>query len=97
MSPAVSAPSSLWNWYIDYLWNYDNNSWVATIAYGFRIWAILAILPTIILGLLVSTTVYWHAQPSPRQLTYHFSLSKLGRDVLCHRTHTRRPDRIDLP
>ena len=58
MSPAVTAPSNLWNWYIDYLWNYDNNSWVATIAYGFRIWAILAILPTIILCLLVSTTVH---------------------------------------
>lgn len=58
MSPAVAAPSNLWNWYIDYLWNYDNNSWVATIAYGFRFCAILAILPTVILGLLVSTTVY---------------------------------------
>ena len=45
--------SSLWNLYIDYLWNYDSNSWVATIAYAFRIWAILAILPTLVLALLV--------------------------------------------
>jgi hypothetical protein len=72
MSPSVAAPSNLWNWYIDYLWNYDNNSWVATIAYGFRIWAILAILPTIILCLLVSTTVQGiHAQRPT--VTYHLS------------------------
>ncbi len=58
MSSVVAVPLHLWNWYIDYLWNYDNNSWVAAIAYGFRIWAILAILPTIILCLLVSTAVY---------------------------------------
>ena len=53
--------SYLWNWYIDYLWNYDSNSWVATIAYAFRIWAILAILPTLVLGLLVSSG---HVLPS---------------------------------
>jgi hypothetical protein len=50
-----SILACLWNWYIDYLWNYDSNSWVATIAYAFRIWAILAILPTLVLGLLVSS------------------------------------------
>lgn len=77
MSPAVATPSNLWNWYIDYLWNYDNNSWVATIAYGFRIWAILAILPTIILCLLVSTTVYdpW-ARTAPSLTTHVPSLSQ---------------------
>jgi hypothetical protein len=55
------APSYLWNTYLDYLWNYDSNSWVATIAYGFRIWAIFAILPTLVLGLLVSDVVPQYA------------------------------------
>jgi hypothetical protein len=50
MSPILAH---LWFSYIDYLWNYDSNSWVATIAYAFRIWAILAILPTLVLALLV--------------------------------------------
>jgi hypothetical protein len=54
MSSFLAAPSYLWNSYINYLWNYDSNSWVATIAYAFRIWAILAILPTLVLALLVS-------------------------------------------
>ncbi|KAH8995689.1 hypothetical protein EDB92DRAFT_1943185 [Lactarius akahatsu] len=62
MSSAVIAPPYLWDWYIDYLWNYDHNSWVATIAYGFRVWAILAILPTVILCLLDVTS---YAHPSP--------------------------------
>jgi len=54
MSSIFTVPSYLWNEYVDYLWNYDSNSWVATIAYAFRIWAILAILPTLVLALLVS-------------------------------------------
>lgn len=57
MSSILAAPSYLWNWYIHYLWNYDSDSWVATIASAFRLWAILAILPTLILGLLVSDPV----------------------------------------
>ena len=52
----------LWHSYINYLWNYVSNSWVATIAYAFHIWAILAILPTLILALLVSI--------SPTQCSY---------------------------
>jgi hypothetical protein len=51
----TSILACLWNWYIDYLWNYDSNSWVATIAYAFRIWAMIAILPTLVLGLLVGS------------------------------------------
>ena len=55
MSPIFALPSYLWHSYFDYLWNYDSTSWVATLAYAFRIWAILAILPTLVLGLLVSS------------------------------------------
>jgi len=74
MSPAVAVPLNLWNWYIDYLWNYDNNSWVATIAYGFRIWAILAILPTIILCLLdVTSYVIARTLGDPTASTTHKS------------------------
>ena len=54
MSSIFAVPSYLWNSYVDYLWYYDSNSWVATLAYAFRIWAILAILPTLVLALLVS-------------------------------------------
>ena len=54
----------LWHSYINYLWNYDSNSWVATIAYAFRIWAILAILPTLVLALLVSIS------PTRRSYSY---------------------------
>lgn len=50
----LAAPAYVRNCYIDYLWNYDSNSWVATIAYIFRIWAIIAILPPLVLSLLVS-------------------------------------------
>jgi len=74
MSSAVAVPSDLWNWYIDYLWSYDNNSWVATIAYGFRIWAILAILPTIILCLLdVTSYVIARTLGDPTASTSHKS------------------------
>ncbi|KAH9058844.1 hypothetical protein EDB87DRAFT_1625700 [Lactarius vividus] len=74
MSPAVIAPPYLWDWYIDYLWNYDHNSWVATIAYGFRIWAILAILPTVILCLLdVTSYVIARTLGDPTASTTHRS------------------------
>lgn len=86
-----SIPSFLWNSYIDYLWNYDSNSWVATIAYAFRIWAILAILPTLVLALLVRIVFLSFTRRSPTTDTI------TGRDLLCHRTHARRPDCLDLP
>ncbi|KAI0305453.1 hypothetical protein B0F90DRAFT_1666351 [Multifurca ochricompacta] len=74
MSSILAVPSSIWNWYIHYLWNYDNNSWVATIAYGFRIWAILAILPTLILGLLdVTSYVIARTLGDPTASTSHKS------------------------
>ncbi|KAI9442494.1 hypothetical protein H4582DRAFT_1287209 [Lactarius indigo] len=74
MSSAVIAPPYLWDWYIDYLWNYDHNSWVATIAYGFRIWAILAILPTVVLCLLdVTSYVIARTLGDPTASTTHKS------------------------
>jgi hypothetical protein len=60
-----SLPSYLWIAYVDYLWYYDSNSWVATVAYAFRIWAILAILPTLVLALLVR--VYFSQQALARR------------------------------
>jgi len=64
----------LWNWYIDYLWNYDSNSWVATIAYAFRIWAILAILPSLVLALLdVTSYVIARTLGDPTASTSHKS------------------------
>ncbi|KAF9049990.1 hypothetical protein BJ165DRAFT_1455614 [Panaeolus papilionaceus] len=51
ISPA-SIPATLWALYIEYLWNYESDSWVARIAYSCRILALLISLPIIILGLL---------------------------------------------
>jgi len=51
VSPS-SFPGLLWAYYVQYLWNYDSDSWVARIAYSCRILAILVCLPIIILGLL---------------------------------------------
>ena len=52
VSPS-SIPGLLWAYYVQYLWNYESDSWVARIAYSCRILAILISLPIIILGLLV--------------------------------------------
>ncbi|KAI9511177.1 hypothetical protein F5148DRAFT_1374003 [Russula earlei] len=66
--------TSIWNLYIDYLWNYDSNSSVATIAYIFRIWAILAILPTLALALLdVTSYVIARTLGDPTASTSHKS------------------------
>ncbi|KAH9954124.1 hypothetical protein BC827DRAFT_75896 [Russula dissimulans] len=74
MASILAAPLYLWNWYIDYLWNYDSNSWVATIAYAFRIWAILAILPTLVLALLdVTSYVIARTLGDPTASTSHKS------------------------
>ncbi|KAF8160782.1 hypothetical protein B0H34DRAFT_351843 [Crassisporium funariophilum] len=51
MSPS-SIPATLWGYYIQYLWNYESDSWVARIAYSCRILAILVCLPIVILALL---------------------------------------------
>ncbi|KAG2016139.1 hypothetical protein CC2G_009338 [Coprinopsis cinerea AmutBmut pab1-1] len=45
-------PGLVWTYYIRYLWNYEPESWVARIAYFFRVFAILLSLPTLLLGLL---------------------------------------------
>ena len=52
MSP-TSIPALLWRWYIDALWNYSPDSWVASTAYTFRLLALIVILPGVLLTLLV--------------------------------------------
>jgi len=70
----LAAPSYLWNFYLRYLWNYDSNSWVAAIAYAFRIWAIFAIFPTLVLGLLdVTSYVIARTLGDPTASTSHKS------------------------
>ncbi|KAJ7680549.1 hypothetical protein DFH06DRAFT_1031645 [Mycena polygramma] len=50
----LSLPQLLWNFYVDYLWNWTDhpNSWVSRIAYTSRVLAILLILPIVVLTLL---------------------------------------------
>ncbi|KAF8904451.1 hypothetical protein CPB84DRAFT_1814445 [Gymnopilus junonius] len=48
----ASIPSTLWALYLEYLWFYEPDSWVARIAYSCRVLAVLVSLPVIILGLL---------------------------------------------
>ncbi|KAI0055162.1 hypothetical protein BV25DRAFT_1843152 [Artomyces pyxidatus] len=55
MSP-LELPAQLWRWYVDYLWNYERDSWVASTASTFRVLAILTILPGILLTLLDVTS-----------------------------------------
>ncbi|KAJ7859711.1 hypothetical protein B0H13DRAFT_2204890 [Mycena leptocephala] len=49
-----SMPRMLWTFYVDHLWNWTDhpNSWVSRIAYTSRVFAILLILPLLILTLL---------------------------------------------
>ena len=49
----VTLPATLWDFYVDYLWNYKPGSWVDSAASTFRVLAILSILPFVILTLLV--------------------------------------------
>jgi hypothetical protein len=51
--PPSLVPSILWKYYIQYLWDYQPNSWVARAAYICRVLAILVSLPIVILALLV--------------------------------------------
>ncbi|KAK0454968.1 hypothetical protein EV421DRAFT_467305 [Armillaria borealis] len=51
MDPS-SLPRLIWDLYLEYLWFYSPNSWVAHIAYGFRIIAIFLISPIVIVTLL---------------------------------------------
>lgn len=57
--PILSIPGTLWAYYLEYLWFYEPDSWVATIAYSCRVLAVLISLPVIILGLLVRFSSYW--------------------------------------
>lgn len=50
----LSAPQFLWELYVNYLWNYKQDSWVASIASTCRVLAILCIAPFGLLMLLVS-------------------------------------------
>ena len=52
--PPTAYPALLWSWYIEYLWNYETDSWVGRIANASRVMAFVLLLPTLILGLLVS-------------------------------------------
>ncbi|KAI0789111.1 hypothetical protein C8Q75DRAFT_703073, partial [Abortiporus biennis] len=47
-----STPLILWDLYIEYLWNYEEGSWVNSIASYFRILAFLLIAPFVLLTLL---------------------------------------------
>ncbi|KIY74440.1 hypothetical protein CYLTODRAFT_416275 [Cylindrobasidium torrendii FP15055 ss-10] len=48
----ISIPGLIWNLYLDYLVFYPSNSWVATIAYLFRILATILFIPLLALTLL---------------------------------------------
>ncbi|KAL1760626.1 hypothetical protein FB107DRAFT_286842 [Schizophyllum commune] len=48
----VALPGTLWRLYVDYLWNYDANSWVAHAAYSMRVMAALLMLPITVLTML---------------------------------------------
>ncbi|KAI3618621.1 hypothetical protein WG66_016553 [Moniliophthora roreri] len=56
MLNATNASSSfyniIWSYYVEYLWDYEPNSVVGKIAYTFRVLAVLAILPLLVLALL---------------------------------------------
>ncbi|KAF8236549.1 hypothetical protein L208DRAFT_1357331 [Tricholoma matsutake] len=51
LSPPLS-PRSIWGYYVQYLWNYQPNSWVARIASVCRVLAILISFPIVVLALL---------------------------------------------
>lgn len=54
----LDFPSSLWNLYVDYLWNYGPDSWVQSVASTFRVLAFLLITPILILTGLVRNISY---------------------------------------
>ena len=53
ISPS-SIPGALWRSYLEYLWFYEPDSWVARIAYAARVIAFLVVLPLVVFALLVS-------------------------------------------
>ncbi|KAH8071909.1 hypothetical protein BXZ70DRAFT_964266 [Cristinia sonorae] len=48
----ITSPSLVWNLYVEYLWNYKPNSWVASAANTFRILSLLMFAPVFILTLI---------------------------------------------
>lgn len=50
---SAAVPHVLWQYYLQYLWHFSPDSWVAKVAYTFRVLAIILILPLLILALLV--------------------------------------------
>ena len=49
----LTLPTTLWDLYVEYLWDYKPGSWVGSAASTFRLLAFLSILPFVILTLLV--------------------------------------------
>ena len=58
--------------------------------------SISLIIPASYLGILV---IFCFLLPGARQVAdaHPHLLTTLGRDIICHRTHPRRPNRLDLP
>ncbi|KAF9233328.1 hypothetical protein BU15DRAFT_80219 [Melanogaster broomeanus] len=52
----ASTPRLLWDGYVEYLWNYQSDSWVGRTASCFRILAVILVLPVVILTLLDVTS-----------------------------------------
>jgi hypothetical protein len=48
-----STPRLLWEYYLEYLWFYEDGSWVARVASTFRVLAFVLIIPMILISLLV--------------------------------------------
>ncbi len=77
----ASVPQFLWKYYVDYLWYYEPDSWVARTANGARVLAILVALPIVILGLLVRIA-------PTNNITLTNSSGCAGHCLVRHSTHT---------
>lgn len=64
----LAAPLSLWNLYVEYLWNYQRDSWVDRVASTFRVLALLLITPFAILTMLVRSPILHSPEPQPTVL-----------------------------
>ena len=56
--PLSSLPHLLWQYYLEYLWFYEPRSWVARIAYTFRVLAFMMIVPVVFIALLVRSPFF---------------------------------------
>ena len=59
-SVLLAAPAYLWHLYVEYLWNYDRHAWILSASATFKLLAIIAIMPFIILALLVCLNPFLH-------------------------------------